>query len=335
MKLFKNISLIIVVLLLSVTVYAQDADVATLIKQGIQLNNAHDNAGALEKYKQALAIDAENAQANYQVGFTLNSLHKGLEGLPYLDKVTKTNTNFTAAAYFLMGVIYDDNHQYTQAIEAYKQAIRIQPTRPDAYFSLGLVYFRTKDYAQAEQAAMEAIKINPQGGGGQRLYALVTFHQNKRGPALLALCTFLMLEPDGARAAEAYTNVQSILKGGILKNEAGKTSAEDVELNKNIMGAVATVSNKSGLSPADFLGAQLKVVFIALGRLAEKQTGNDFFKTAYADFFYKLAQTDNIPAFARYMDMSANKEADKQWLQQNDDKRKALEVWVEGTERKF
>jgi tetratricopeptide (TPR) repeat protein len=210
MNVVKIIRLLIPVLLFSVAVYAQDTDVASLIRQGIALNNQHDNAGAIEKYKQALTIDAENAQANYQMGFTLNSLHRGLEGLPYLDKVTKTNTNFTAAAYVLIGFIYDDDHKYPQAIEAYKEAIKLQPTRPDAYFSLGLVYFRTKDYALAEQAAIYAIKINPQGAAGQRLYALVTFHQNKRAPALLALCTFLMLEPDGARSAEAYTNMQSI-----------------------------------------------------------------------------------------------------------------------------
>jgi hypothetical protein len=42
-----------------------------------------------------------------------------------------------------------------------------------------------------------------------------------------------------------------------------------------------------------------------------------------------------MPAFARMMSLSANKEANKQWLQQNEDKRKALEVWVAGTERKF
>jgi hypothetical protein len=35
------------------------------------------------------------------------------------------------------------------------------------------------------------------------------------------------------------------------------------------------------------------------------------------------------------MDLSANKAADTQWLQQNEDKRKALEAWVSGQERKF
>jgi len=35
------------------------------------------------------------------------------------------------------------------------------------------------------------------------------------------------------------------------------------------------------------------------------------------------------------MDLSANKTTDTQWLQQNEDKRKALETWIAATERKF
>jgi tetratricopeptide (TPR) repeat protein len=328
MKLLKNVSLIILVLLLSIRVYAQDADVPGLIKQGIELNNKQDNAGAIEKYKQALAIDAENAQANYQMGFTLNALHKGLEGLPYLDKVTKTKTNFTAAAYVLMGFIYDDNHQYPQAIDAYKQAIVLQSTRPDAWFSLGLVYFRTKQFAEAEQAAIETIKLDPKNANSQRLYGLVTFHQNKRAAALMGLCSYLLLEPEGPRSDEAYTNMQSILKGGTLRTEDARAEASAIALNRALNSAVA----KAGTAG---LENQLQAIFEAVGQLAEKQTGNDFFRHYYADFFFRLSKTDHMPAFAHLVGLSANKEAGKQWLQQNDDKRKALDAWVAGAERKF
>ncbi|GAA3974476.1 tetratricopeptide repeat protein [Mucilaginibacter dorajii] len=333
MKLFKNVGLIILVLLLSIRVYAQDTDVPGLIKQGIELNNKQDNAGAIEKYKQALAIDAENAQANYQMGFTLNALHKGLEGLPYLDKVTKTKTNFTAAAYVLMGFIYDDNHQYPQAIDAYKQAIALQSARPDAWFSLGLVYFRTKQFAEAEQAAIESIKLDPKNANSQRLYGLVTFHQNKRAAALMGLCSYLLLEPEGPRSDEAYTNMQSILKGGTLKTEDARAEVSTIALNRSLNAAIAKA--KPGSTPAEVLQNQLQAIFEAVGSLTEKQTGNDFFRHYYADFFYRLSKTDNMAAFSHLMGLSANKEVGKQWLQQNEDKRKALDSWLEGVKRKF
>ncbi|WPU94151.1 tetratricopeptide repeat protein [Mucilaginibacter sabulilitoris] len=333
MNIVKKAVLIIPVLLLGLTVHAQDTDVNALIKQGVQLNNEHNYAGAIEKYKQVLASDPENMQANYQLAYSLFSSGKGTEGIPYLNKVVKTNNNFTGPAYELMGSIYDGAHQPQQAIDAYKAGIQLKPDYQPLYFNIGLAYFRAARYADAEQAAINAIKLDPKHANSQRLYGLVTFHQNKRAAALLGLCSFLLLEPDGPRAAEAYTNMQSILKGGTLKTE--KTDAAIIVLNKALSAAAAITASRKYASPADLLAAQLKAVFLAVGQLAEKQTGNDFFRNYYASFFFKLAQTEHMPAFARLMDMSANKAADSQWLQQNEDNRKALEEWVSAQERKF
>lgn len=334
MDLGKKLKLIGSFVLFSIAAYAQNTDVSALIKEGIELNNAHNYAGAIEKYKQALTSDPENAQANYQMAFSLFSSGKGTDGIPYLDKVVKTSNNFTGPAYELLGSIYDAAKQPQQAIDAYKAGIKIKPDYQLLYFNIGLAYFRAAKYADAEQAAIEAIKLDPKHANSQRLYALVCFHQNKRAPALLALCNFLLLEPDGTRSAEAYTNMQSILKGGALKID-GKTGVDNTALNKAISIAAATTDNRKYASPADLLAAQLKAIFTAIGQLSEKQSNNDFFRNYYAAFFYKLAQTEHMPAFARLMDMSANKTADNQWLQQNEDKRKALEAWVAGEERKF
>ncbi|MGN8067859.1 tetratricopeptide repeat protein [Mucilaginibacter sp. SG564] len=328
MDLGKKLKLIGSFILFSIAAHAQNADISTLVKEGIELNNAHNYAGAIEKYKQALSSDPENTQANYQIAFSLFSSGKGTEGVPYLDKVVKTSNNFTGPAYELLGSIYDAAKQPQQAIDAYKAGIKIKPDYQPLYFNIGLAYFRAAKYADAEQAAIEAIKLDPKHANSQRLYALVCFHQNKRGPALLALCNFLLLEPDGPRSAEAYTNMQSILKGGALKTDS-KTGADNIVLNKAIATAAATTDNRRYASPADLLSAQLKTIFIAIGQLSEKQTANDFFRNYYAGFFYKLAQTEHMPAFARLMDLSANKAADSQWLQQNEDKRKALEDWLE------
>ncbi|WP_183562390.1 tetratricopeptide repeat protein [Mucilaginibacter sp. SP1R1] len=330
----KKLKLIILLLVFSVAVYAQDTDVNALIKQGVQLNSAHDYTGAIEKYKQALTTDPENAQTNYQMAFTLVAMGKGTDGIPYLNKTVKAGTNLTGPAYELLGSIYDTAKQPQQAIDAYKAGLQLKPNYQPLYFNLGIAYFRARQYAEAEQAAIEAIKLDPKHANSQRLYGLVTFHQNKRAAALLGLCSFLLLEPDGPRSAEAYTNMQSILKGGVLKTE-DKTDAGNIALNKAILAGAATADLRKYASPADLLAAQLKAIFTAIGPLAEKQTGNDFFRNYYAAFFYKLAQSEHLPAFARLMDLSANKTADTQWLQQNQDKQKALEAWIAGEERKF
>ncbi|HEY9197699.1 MAG TPA: hypothetical protein VIM77_15590, partial [Mucilaginibacter sp.] len=229
--------------------------------------------------------------------------------------------------------IYDANKQPQQAIDAYKAGITIRLGYQPLYFNLGIAYFRAKQFADAELAAIEAIKLDQKHANSQRLYGLVTFHQNKRAAALMGFCSYLLLEPEGPRSDEAYTNMQSILKGGTLKTEDAKADPGVVTLNRALTAAI--IRAKPASFPAETLENQLQAIFETVGQVAERQTGNDFFRHYYAAFFYKLCKTNHMPVFARLMSLSADKEAGKQWLQQNADKKKALDEWVAGADRGF
>jgi predicted Zn-dependent protease len=325
MNLFKKLLLIIVFGLPATLVQAQDTDVNGLVKEGIVLNSQGNYAGAIEKYKQALAAEPDNAQANYQMAFSLNASGKGTDAIPYLTKVVKAGSNLTGPAYELLGSVYDVSHQPQQAIDAYKEGIKIKPDYQPLYFNLGIAYFRAQKYADAELAAIEAIKLDPKHANSQRLYGLVTFHQNKRVPALMGLCSFLLLNPEGPRADEAYTNLQSLLKGGDLK--AAKADAETLMLNKTLSAAIALSGGQ--------LDNQLKNIFTDVGKLSDKQSNKGFFWNYYAGFFYKLTQTQHFSAAVKLISLSADKTAGAQWLQNNADKRKALDDWMTSSERKF
>lgn len=208
-------------------------DAKMLITEGVALNNQKDYAGAESKYKAALSIDPESIQANYQMAFSLNAQGKGVEAIPYLQKVVKgqASTAIISSAYELMGSVYDKANQTQQAIDTYKEGIKANPAYQSMYYNLGLAYFRNRQYAEAENSAIEAIKLDPKQASSMRLYALVTFHQNKRAPALLGFCSFLLLEPNTARSAEAYGNIQHIIQGGVLKPEPGQTQLHALEAN--------------------------------------------------------------------------------------------------------
>ena len=284
--------------------HAQNNDDArALIKEGQQLNNEKKYAEAIEKYSQALKIDTGNSFANYQLASSLFNLDRGKEAIPYLQKVTGANTSLNAAA--------DD--------------------------LLGLIYFRAKEYSDAEKYAIAAIKLDPKHAGSQRMYALVAFHQNKRAAALLGFCSFILLEPQTARSAEAYGNIQHILQGGMLKPEPGITlkplDADETALNQAITKAVAEAGKEKHKAAADLFAAQLTGIFIAVGQLAEKQAGNDFFRNYLAAYFYKLAQSPNMPALARELSMGSPESV--AWAKEHQQQMNELDAWVKGTERGF
>ncbi|MEO6149801.1 MAG: tetratricopeptide repeat protein [Mucilaginibacter sp.] len=314
-------------LLICITASAQDA--RSLVKEGIQLSSTKDYTGAIEKFRSALAVEPDNASANYQMGFTLNASGKGADALPYLQKATVTNSAVAGAAYALMGSVYDRANQSQKAVESFLSAIKITPNDYSLHYGIGLAYFRARRYADAEQSALNALKLEPKHPGSIRLYALVTFHQNKRAPALLALCQFLWLEPNGTKSAEAYGNMQSILSGGELKAEPGikPVNATNRYLNNVIITSAQLATKAKYATAADKLSAQLQYILENIGPIAEKQTGNDSLFTALTRYYYKLSQTGRLPAYARFISQGADKSA-ATWVSAHPQEIEGLKEWI-------
>src|SRR6201996_2567262 len=287
MNFFPKSVFIIALLVAPFCAIAQDNNaVPDLIKQGVQLNDQGNYTGAIDKYSQALKLDPENVQANYEIAFSLLASGKGNDGIPYVEKSIKVSTNIslTAASYDLLGRIYDQEHKTDKAIETYKKGIEVNPKYQRLHYNLGIAYFRNRQYPEAEASAIEAIKLDPKHASSQRMYALVAFHQNKRVNALMGFCNFLMLEPQGPRSAEAYNNIQHILQGGVLKDANGrntivlspKGNQENETLNLAISMTVLS-AQKNKLAGMELLEYEFKHIFIIAGELTEKKTDKTFF----------------------------------------------------------
>jgi tetratricopeptide (TPR) repeat protein len=335
----KYYCILFIVCLFSTAVFAQTPDARALVKEGIDLYNQKNYPAAIDKYKAALAIDPDNASANYNLAFTLYRMGKGKEGIPNLQRVTNAESvPIKAGAYKLLGAIYDQDNQPLKAIESYNAGLKVDVDATTLQ-NLALVYSRTKQYTEAEKAAVAAITLKPASAtSSYRTYALVTFHQNKRAAALLGFCSFLMMEPNSNRSAEALGNIQHILQGGALKPDPGEVApahmdADNNALNLAITKAIAPFATRRYASAGDLLAAQLKAVFTAVGTLAETQTGNDFFRKHLAAYFNQLAKTNNMPAFARFISQSTPESA--KWIKDNAPAMTDLDAWVKGTDRGF
>ena len=84
------------------------------------------------------------------------------KALPYLEIAIKTDmSSLKAWAYFGIGYCYGELKSHAKAIEAYKQAIRIDPDYVKAHYNLGLDYRKLGNYAKAIEAYKQAIRIDP------------------------------------------------------------------------------------------------------------------------------------------------------------------------------
>lgn len=323
MKIYLRLILSICISATAVGVSAQDTSVPDLIKQGIALNSQKQYAEAADKYKAALAAEPDNIQANYQMAFTLFSAGKNTEALPFIEKATHgPSPKFTAMAYSLMGSIYQGSNQLPNAITAYQNATKADSSNQRIYYNLGIAYFKSKQYDNAQATFEQAIMMDINDAGSTRMYALSAFHQNKRADAILGFSWFLLLEPNSNRSAEAFGNLQNILKGGRLKPEPNyKLSAmvlKEAALQDDIVKKAFEWAAKSRYaSPNDLLGGQLYAIF----RLASAD--RRIINTKLA----QLAFSISMPTVARYISQSAKPESAK-WLKDNPADVKNLEDWM-------
>ena len=80
----------------------------------------------------------------------------------FLDKV-KASLKYGKEAYnrYEQGYNEYENKNYGKAIDAYQQAIRLNPEFTDAYYWLGRVYFETGDYRMAIYNYQKVLEIEP------------------------------------------------------------------------------------------------------------------------------------------------------------------------------
>lgn len=67
----------------------------------------------------------------------------------------------TAEAYFNLGLAYGKTGQQEKEIEAYKEALKLNPNKPELHFNLGTVYNDNGNKNEAINALVEAIRLRP------------------------------------------------------------------------------------------------------------------------------------------------------------------------------
>lgn len=66
-----------------------------------------------------------------------------------------------AASFYALGMNHYESKRFKEAVEAFKQAIRLGSTEPKTYFSLGQSYYSLNLYKEAREAYKRAVRVKP------------------------------------------------------------------------------------------------------------------------------------------------------------------------------
>jgi Ca-activated chloride channel family protein len=123
------------------------------IRQGNKLYRAGDYDNAEVAYRKALEKNDRNAMAHYNLGNALLAQHKDSAAVKAFEQATKIedDAQLKSQAYHNMGVICQQHKMFGEAIEAYKQSLRLNPHDNETRYNLQLCKRQQQKQQQDQQ----------------------------------------------------------------------------------------------------------------------------------------------------------------------------------------
>jgi len=146
------------------------------------------------------------------------------------EKKAETHVR-TMDEWLSLGVSNAEEGNYTEAKEAFLEAIKLNPDLAEAHFRLGLAYRELGDTGHTVRAFKEAVRIDPDFA--EAYYNLgVTYRETgyEQG-ALQAFKEVIRITPDNAGA---HNNLGKLYLGLRLKKEAKAAFVRAIEIKPNL-----------------------------------------------------------------------------------------------------
>lgn len=136
-------------------------------------------------------------------------------------------------AWHSLGIAYGKAGYSAKAIEAYQQALRINPDVADAWFGLGIAYTRTGQFAKAIGAYQQVLRINPEYAEAWVILGIAYEKIGQSTKAAEAFQQALRINPEDAEAwgflGNAYEKVGKSDKAIEAYQHALRINPEDAD----------------------------------------------------------------------------------------------------------
>ncbi len=130
----------------------------------LESHNPEALALAQKEFEAELALNAEDAAAEFQIGQILNAGGKPDQALQYFQKALELSPDFAEAA-LAVGRMRVQAKQYADAIPLLEHVVALQPANEPAHYNLMLAYRDSgqMDKARREQQVLQKLQHPPEG----------------------------------------------------------------------------------------------------------------------------------------------------------------------------
>jgi tetratricopeptide (TPR) repeat protein len=128
------------------------------------LGAAYFQTGAYLDAVRELTPLSTSAQLGEQTLYLLEESHRKLRNAEEAKRAfSELAARYpdSASLHKLMGMAYDSQEKYLQAIVEFQEALEVRPEMPELRFAIGLVYLKLNDFASAKRWMEQELASNP------------------------------------------------------------------------------------------------------------------------------------------------------------------------------
>lgn len=302
------------------------------IAEGTALHQQGKYRDALEKYNNAIRLNATYDQAYYQMAQAYYALKEYRKSIAQCDlALAQKNTEYTADANQLKGNALYALGEYESANEAYYHALQAEENYL-TYYLLARSQYKAKQPKKAQENLSQALKLRSTHAESHLLLAKIMEEQGDDLPSALALTNFLLLEPRGKRAEKALVDLRKLLSSDATFIDSGATPDKQADSYKSAERVVALLGQRRQNDNESAFLLDAQALFATLHALHRTRT--DFWWNFYVSFYNDLYDAGQVETLCYFISQSTGGSA-LDWLSLNPGRVEQLIDWVNEYTRKF
>lgn len=305
-----------------------------LLSEGVRLHDSKQYDEAIKKYEQILRENPNSDEALYELSLSYYSNKDVPHALQAAYRLTQFRSNLGVLGYGMIANVLDDAGKPKEAIDIYRQAIKVLEDDPqlqsfvsNLYYNLGIAHYRQKQFKEAREASKKSVELNFSYPSANYLLAIIYHGTKYKVPALLAAARLISLEVNTQRTAQSTAIFLDIINGGKRDEKTGKitvpldfaapTDEGEFGMYEVLLGTLTTIkTDENKFKTANEVFADAVDTIISLLEEDKKLTST-FVGKIYIPFMVEMKKKGFSKPFAYLvLQQSGNREAES-WLVNN------------------
>lgn len=293
-------------------------------------------SAALDKAHQALDQNAASIEALYAIASCDFQLENYRESLVFAHRAAKYRSDFLLDIYLLLGSNYERLDDPWNALRTYRFAGEYAPDNPVAHYRIAQTYLYLGKPELAAEAFKTVVRLDPRNPESHFQLGMLYAENGYRVPALLALSTALLYEPEKGPAGTAHETIDLLLTGRTVKdNTTGKikidsaylpgTDEGDFTIIEKALAGERVSLQKTGVS--DNSAAMIEAQYASLFReIAKIRRGHpeSFVSEYYIPFYQYLIEQNVSDAAVKRIFQGGNHQIFRAWIRKHPTRTKRL-----------